>query len=88
MWRAGWLLKNKDSWGGLMTELFNVGGTGITGDDNLLLFEWLSLLLNHWLSQGVFYEDLDDFWRTKDSWGGFMTESLNGEGTGITVNDN
>ena len=25
--------QNKDSWGGLMTESFNGGGTCITGDD-------------------------------------------------------
>ena len=43
-----------------MTESFNGRGTGITGDDNSLLFELLSLLLNHRLSQGVFYEDLYD----------------------------
>ena len=44
-----------------MTEKFNVGGTDITGDDNLLLFELLSLILKHRLSRGVFCEDLDDF---------------------------
>ena len=27
-------LQTEDNWGGLMTELFNGGGTGITGDDN------------------------------------------------------
>ena len=43
-----------------MTESFNEGGTGITGDDNLLLFELLSLLLNHRLSRGVLCEELDD----------------------------
>ena len=52
LWRAGWVLKNEDSWGGFITELFNGVGTGITGDDNLLLFDWLSLRLNHWLSWG------------------------------------
>ena len=74
----------KDSWGGLMTESLNVGGTGITGDDNYLLFEWLYLKLKHWLSRGVFCEDLDDCWWTEDIWGGLMTELFNGGGTGIT----
>ena len=43
-----------------MTESLNGGGTGITSDGNSLLFELLSLLLKHWLSRGVFCEDLDD----------------------------
>ena len=43
-----------------MTESFNVGGTGITGDDNSLLFELLSLLLNQRLAQGVLFEELND----------------------------
>ena len=43
-----------------MTESFNGGGTGITGDDNSLLFELLALLLKHRLSQGVKYEELGD----------------------------
>ena len=43
-----------------MTESFNGGCTGITGDEKLFLFELLSLLLNHWLSRGVLYEDLDE----------------------------
>ena len=43
-----------------MNESFNEGGTGITGDGNSILFELLSLLLNHQLSQGVLCEDLDD----------------------------
>ena len=45
----------KDSWGGLVTEIFNGGKTYITGDDNSLLFEWLSLRLNHRLSRGVIH---------------------------------
>ena len=36
----------------------------------------------------VFCEDLDDYWQTKDSWVGLMTESLNGGGTGINGDDN
>ena len=50
-----------------MTELFNGGGTCITGDENSLLFELLYFLLNHRLSKGVFYEDLDDCLPTEDS---------------------
>ena len=46
--------RNEDSWGGLITELFNWGGTDINGADKSLLFEWMSLRLNHRLSQGVF----------------------------------
>ena len=42
-----------------MTESFNGRVTGITGDYNLLLFELLSLLLNHRLARGVFCEELD-----------------------------
>ena len=44
--------QTNDIWGGLMTELFNGGETYITGYDNLLLFEWLSLKIKHWLSRG------------------------------------
>ena len=44
-----WL--TEDSWGGLMTELFNGGGTCITGGDNSFLFELLSFQLNHRLSR-------------------------------------
>ena len=44
--------QTEESWDGLMTELFNGGETYITGNDNLLLFEWKSLQLNHWLSRG------------------------------------
>ena len=36
----------------------------------------------------VFCEEGDDCWRTEDSWGGLMTESFNGGGTGITSDDN
>ena len=36
-----------------MTELLNGGGTGITGDENSLLFEWTYLRLKHRLSWGV-----------------------------------
>ena len=43
-----------------MTESLNGGGTVITGDGKSLLFELLSLLLEHRLSQGVFCEYLDD----------------------------
>ena len=43
-----------------MTESLNGGGTGITGDDNSLLFELLSLLLNQRLAQGVLFEELND----------------------------
>ena len=35
-----------------------------------------------------FCEDLDDGWRTKDSWYGLMTELLHGGETYITGNDN
>ena len=43
-----------------MTELFNGVATCITVDENSLFFELLALLLNHWLSLGVFCEELDD----------------------------
>ena len=36
----------------------------------------------------VFCEELDDCWWTKDSKGGFTTESFNGGGTYITSDDN
>ena len=45
-------LLTEDSWGGLMTELFNGGGTDINGDENLLLFDLLPLRLKHRLSLG------------------------------------
>ena len=32
----------------------------------------------------VLFEDLDECWQKKDSWGGFINESFNGGGTGIT----
>ena len=35
--------RTEDIWDVLMTESFNGGGTGITGDDKSLLFGWLSL---------------------------------------------
>ena len=44
-----------------MTESLNERGIGITGDDKLLIFELLPLLLKHWLSQIVFYEELNDY---------------------------
>ena len=71
-----------------MTEYFNGGVTYITGDDNSFLFELISLLLNNQLSRGVFCEELDDCWWTKDRWGRLMTELFNGGGTGITGDDN
>ena len=71
-----------------MTESFNGGGTSITVDDRSLLFEWLYLQSKHRLSWGVFCGELDDCWWTEDSWGGLMTESFNGGGTGITGDDN
>ena len=43
-----------------MTESFNVLGTCITSDSNLLLFDLLYLLLKHRLSQGVLCEEMDD----------------------------
>ena len=43
----------EDSWGVLMTKLFNVGETYIIGDYNPLIFELLSLRLEHQLSWGV-----------------------------------
>ena len=80
--------QNEDSWCGLMNESFNVLVTGITGDDNPLLFDLVSLLLKHRLSRGVFCEDLDDFWPTEDSWGGLMTGLFNGEDIVSTGDDN
>ena len=80
--------QTKDSWGGLLTESFNVGGTCITSDDKSLLFELLSLKLKHLLSWGVLCEELNNFWQTKDNWGGLMTKLLNGGGTDITDDDN
>ena len=37
--------QTEDSWGGLMTELFNGRETDITGNDISMLFEWHSLRL-------------------------------------------
>ena len=71
-----------------MTESLNGWGTGITSDDNKLLFELLSLLLNHQLSRGVFCDDLDDCWWNEGNWGGLMNELLNGVVTGITSDKN
>ena len=71
-----------------MTESFNGVGTGITSDGNSFLYELLSLLLNCRLSQGVFCEELDDRWRTEDSWYVLMTELFNGGGIDITGNYN
>ena len=45
--------QTEDSCFVLMTELFNVGETYITGDENWLLSEWELLRLNHRLSWGV-----------------------------------
>ena len=70
-----------------MTESFSGGGTGITSDSNSLIFEVLSLLLKYRLSWGVLCEDMDDCWRTEDSWYGLMTELLNVGGTFITDNE-
>ena len=50
----------KDIWGGLITESFNGGATGIPGDDNSLLFELLYLILKQQLSCIVLCEKLDD----------------------------
>ena len=80
--------KTKDSWGVLMTESFNGGGTDITGGHNSFIFELLSLQLKHWLSRGVLCEELDDCWQTEDIWVGLMTESFNGGRTGITSDAN
>ena len=38
--------QTEESWGGFMIESFNGGEKDITSDENSLLFEWLSLLLN------------------------------------------
>ena len=76
--------RTEDSWGGLTTESFNGRGTYITGDDNSLLFEWLSLLLKYRLSRGVFCKELDECWQNKDSWGGLINELFNGGRTCIT----
>ena len=80
--------RTEDSWGWLMTELFNGGETNINSDENLLFFEWQSLQLKHRLSRGVFCEDMDDCWKTYDSWVGLITELFNVVGTVITSDDN
>ena len=71
-----------------MINLFDGGFKGITVDGKSLLFELLSLLLEHRLSRVVFCEELDDFWRTEDIWVGLMTESFNWVGTDITCDGN
>ena len=80
--------QTEDTWGGLMTESFNGGGTGITSDYNSLLFEWLSLRLENWLSRGVFCEDLDYCSPTENSWGGLVNKLFNGGETYINGDDN
>ena len=50
-----------------MTESFNGGGTGITGNENSFLFQLMPYLLKHWLSLGVLCEDLDDCSQTEYS---------------------
>ena len=45
--------QTEDSWGGLMTELFNGRETDIAGNDVSMLFEWQSLRLDTRLSRGV-----------------------------------
>ena len=80
--------QTEDIWGELITESFNVRGTGINGDDKLFLFYLLYLLLNHRLSRVVFCEELYDWWQTEDSWGGLMNELFNGGGTCINGGDN
>ena len=81
-------LPTKYSWYVLMTESFNGGGTGITGDYNSFLFDLMPFILKHRLSRGVFCEDLDDCLQTKDSLCGLMTEFFNGGETYITGDDN
>ena len=71
-----------------MTESYDGGGTGITGDDNSFLFELLSLLLNHRLSLWVSCGELDDCWPTNNIWVVLMTELSNGGKTDITVDEN
>ena len=80
--------RTKYIWGGSQTELFNGRVTVITSDDNSLLFEWLYLKLKHQLSQGMFCEELDDCWQTKDIWCGLTNESFNGGGPCISGDDN
>ena len=53
-------LQTKDILVVLITEPFNGGGTGITGDGKLFLFGLLSFILEHRLSRGVFCEELYD----------------------------
>ena len=78
----------KDIWVVLITKSLNVWGTGITSYVKLLIFELLSLLSKHRLSQVVLCEDLDDCLQTEDIWYGLMTGLLNGGEIYITGNDN
>ena len=80
--------RTNDSSVGLITESFNGLGIGITGNGKSLPFELLSFILDHRLSRGVLCQELDDCWRTEDSWDGLMTELFNGGETDITGNDN
>ena len=45
--------QTEDSWGGLMTKLFNGRETYINGNDILMLFDWQLLRLKPLLSRGV-----------------------------------
>ena len=36
----------------------------------------------------ILCEEIYDCWKNEDIWGGLTTESFNGEGTGITGDDN
>ena len=47
--------QTEDSWGGLMTDLFNGGERDITGDDNSLFFEWLSSQLKNSYQHDSFF---------------------------------
>ena len=76
--------RTEESWGGLMTKSFNGRGTGSTSDDNSLLFKLLYLLLEHWLSLGLFCEKLLDCWQIEYIWCGLMNKIFNAWGTGIT----
>ena len=74
-----WL--TEDSWGGLMTELFNGESTGITSDNNLLIFEWFSLQFKHRLSQGVlcclpWFSPVPLLWRRAIPFGRVMMNAI------------
>ena len=45
--------QTEDSWGGLMTELFNGRETNITSNEISMLLEWQLMRLKPWLSWGV-----------------------------------